>query len=288
MTDFNSGDTARVTITLTDINGDPADGTGVVALTSPAGTASAPTLVGDVGTGNYHFDLPGPENGIWRYVVTFSGATVKVIDGTVYFEALVTTATAYITRDQLKSQMGISDAQDDALLDMAIESASRSIDTYCSQRFYADSAATARTYRSGSAYRLQVDAISTLTGLVVKTDTGDTGTFDTTLALTTDYILEPANNLALGQPVTLLNALTGLLPVGGYRPRVEVTAKWGWPAVPVEVRQACLIKAAATFRRKDTPEGIAGSGEFGMVRISRFEDPDYASYLRRFHPVLVA
>jgi hypothetical protein len=63
---------------------------------------------------------------------------------------------------------------------------------------------------------------------------------------------------------------------------VKVTAQWGFAEVPDDVEEACRIKAAKLYRRKDSPEGVAGSGEFGVVRISKFEDPDVVMLLNDF------
>jgi len=59
---------------------------------------------------------------------------------------------------------------------------------------------------------------------------------------------------------------------------VEVTAKWGWPAVPDTVKQAALMLASRLYGRKASPMGVIGVGDFGPVRISR-SDPDIAFLL---------
>lgn len=58
------------------------------------------------------------------------------------------------------------------------------------------------------------------------------------------------------------------------------------PRVPLEARDAALdlgliMQAARLSRRAASPEGIAGSNDFGIVRISRF-DPDIADTLADF------
>jgi hypothetical protein len=58
--------------------------------------------------------------------------------------------------------------------------------------------------------------------------------------------------------------------------RVRVTAKWGWPAVPDTVVQATLIQASRLYRRKDSPEGVLGSAEWGTVRLGRVDPDVYA------------
>jgi hypothetical protein len=37
---------------------------------------------------------------------------------------------------------------------------------------------------------------------------------------------------------------------------------FGWPAVPRAIKQAAQLLAAEVFRRKDSPLGAAGEGQF--------------------------
>ena len=43
--------------------------------------------------------------------------------------------------------------------------------------------------------------------------------------------------------------------------------------VPDNLREAVLLQTARQFRRRLSPEGVAGFGDFGAVRVSRV-DPD--------------
>ena len=89
----------------------------------------------------------------------------------------------YITQNDLKTFVGIptGDSVDDDLLDNAINGASRQIDAFCGRKFYADDNATYREYFTRDYYRLYVDDISTTTGLVIKYDDNDDGTYETTV-----------------------------------------------------------------------------------------------------------
>lgn len=182
-------------------------------------------------------------------------------------------ANEYATLNELKAQLTIpvADTTRNDLLNRANEASARSIDTLCGRRFYADAAATARVYRTAASVLcdpdgevLLVDDISSLAGLVVETGDG------TTWAEVTDYTPEPHNALVQGRPVTRLRRDDSQW---SYDRQVRVTAAWGWPTVPPEVKAANLIQAARLFRRKDSPEGVTGSAEWGMIRLSRI-DPD--------------
>ena len=180
---------------------------------------------------------------------------------------------------ELKTALGISGSGDDDFLNLGIDAAEQAINDLCGRKFTADGSASARTYRAQS-YLAVTDDISTLTGLVVKTDTSADGTFDTTWTASTDYQVEPLNNIAKGRSVNNLRAIGSYtFPVyGDGQVSVEVTAKWGWPAVPDTVKQAALMLASRLYGRKASPMGVIGVGDFGPVRISR-SDPDIAFLL---------
>jgi hypothetical protein len=183
-------------------------------------------------------------------------------------------ANEYATRDELKGQLSIplDDATKDDRLDKALKSASRSIDRTTGRRFWLDATAQTRTYRLADRIVcepdgdvLLVDDIGATVGMVVETGSGSSFT------AVTGYETTPDNALADGY------AVTGLLRVNGTwgtaTTRVRVTAKFGWPTVPDDIVQACLIQASRLFKRADSPEGVMGSSEWGVVRLSR-RDPD--------------
>jgi len=180
----------------------------------------------------------------------------------------------YCTRANLTDQLRITDNIDDNVLDRAINAASRQIDGRCGRRFYVDSSVTARTYAPINGYLVAVDDISTTTGLIVKSDTGLDGTYATTLVVSTDYQAEPLNCLVQGNPITQIRALDANFYVqADSRATVQVTAKWGWPSVPVAIAEATALLSARIFKRYDSPLGVAGFGDLGAITVRRL-DPD--------------
>ena len=128
-----------------------------------------------------------------------------------------------------------------------------------------DGSVSARVFAAEDPVTLKVDDFSTSTGLIVKTDTVGNGTFDRTWT-SADYQLEPLNGVVEGiegWPYWRIRAIDDeafpVDPTG--RARVQVTAKWGWAAVPDAVFQACLIQSLANFKRKDAPFGVIGFDE---------------------------
>lgn len=206
----------------------------------------------------------------------------------------------YLTVQELADYLTIDDADDDTGLAAAITASSRAIDAWCLRSFGADTVVTSRRFQSDDSWSAVVDDFWDLATLVVKTDSGDNGTFDQTWAITTDYVVEPFNNYVGGiggWPYYRLSA-TGsrYFPMSalgsGRRPRIQVTAKWGWAAVPDAVVQATYIKAARIFRRKNAPDGGGGFDSAGgfsvpLIRVSNREDPDVTALLAPYRRLAV-
>lgn len=194
----------------------------------------------------------------------------------------------YITADELRQYVGISDTDDSALIDASIAAAEEQVERICGRYFYQDGTTSARGFYPLNSRVVYVDDISTTTGLTVKTDEGDDGTYETTWA-STDYQLEPLNGLVDGQtwPYTKIVAVDRyLFPTCNLIAPVQVTARWGWAAVPDAVKQATFIAAEYLYKMKDAPLGVAGFGEFGALRVREHPVVQMllAPYVR--HPVL--
>ena len=180
----------------------------------------------------------------------------------------------YTTLATFQAYTGMSTVTADETINIekAIESASRSIDRMTNRRFWADASATARQYRATDFYRLFVDDISSTTGLLVKTDTGGDGTYETTLTFNTDYILDPINAPQQERPFTVVTMVgTTLFPSPiNLRPGIQVTAKFGWynGTPPDDVEEACLILSTDLVKRASSVGGVLGLSELGAIRMS--------------------
>jgi hypothetical protein len=191
----------------------------------------------------------------------------------------------YCTTAQLRTHLEDTGSTLTAeLLDRAVNASSRAIDRYCRRRFWLDSGVATRTYVVDDQRCAYVDDIGSRTGLVVKIGT-DGHTFPTTLTVDTDFILEPRNADKFASGSFDAFAFWQIRTIGSrvlypscLGPTLSVTAQHGWSAVPSEVEEACVLKAASLFKRKDAPFGVAGFGEFGAVRITR-ADTDVVSLL---------
>jgi hypothetical protein len=190
----------------------------------------------------------------------------------------------YASTAELKAYIspGIADGADDAALVLALEAASRAIDHYTGRQFGLAEEPEARIFGSTWPGRTAVviDDLMTEEGLEVRTRT-DGSVWGDPLELegASGFSLYPWNAATDGRPWTMLVAASGVRWPPGDR-AVQVVARWGWTAVPAEVRQACLIQAVRIWKRKDSPFGVAGSPEFGSeVRLLSKLDPDVAVLL---------
>ena len=185
---------------------------------------------------------------------------------------------AYTTTALVKASLGIPLAAtaEDTAIQAAIDAAEALIDNYTGRTF--ETVTEARTFLPRTASVVDVDDIATASGLVIKTDEDQDGTFETTLTVTTDYVI--VKNAA---PFRLITNVNRGWPLSLYgRPTIEVTATWGYgTSVPDNIKQAALLMATRLFQRKASPLGFqAGAiSEFGPVRISR-TDPDVAALLQ--------
>jgi len=195
----------------------------------------------------------------------------------------------YATRNQVKAalRIGTADVQDDDLLDNCVGAASRLIDGYANRQFWAYGSATVRVFTAGDEFVCEIDDISS-TAITLKTSTNADGTFDVTWTAS-DYQLEPVNGIldGLTVPRTRIRAVGDyLFPTlnanYGEEALVQLTAIYGWPAVPEPITQAVIIQASRIFKRYDSPLGVAGFGDLGAIRVTRALDPDVAQLVEPY------
>ena len=195
----------------------------------------------------------------------------------------------YATRNQVKAalRIGTADTLDDDLIDNCVGAASRLIDGYCNRRFWQTGTAEARVFQAEDSFYCSIDDIAG-TALTLKTSSQTDGTFDVTWKVS-DYQLEPLNGNLDG----LTWSYDKIRAVGDYlfptvnanygeQALVQVTAIFGWPSVPEPVTQATIIQASRIFKRYDSPLGVAGFGDLGAIRVSRFLDPDMAQLVEPY------
>lgn len=179
----------------------------------------------------------------------------------------------YASLSELKAYLSLSEQTGlDEQMQDALQTASREIERYTRRQFNRNPSVAARVYKPLNSRICYVDDFWTTTGFVVETDSSGDGTFETTWA-STDYELYPLNGVMdsiSGWPQYKVQACASrwFPRCTGFRDAtVRVTANWGWQDVPAPIKQSCLILAAENFQLKDAPLGVAGMGDFGVIRV---------------------
>jgi hypothetical protein len=202
---------------------------------------------------------------------------------------------SYATKAQLKTRLNITDTNDDAALDSALAASSRDIEGAMGRNFNDAGVASARVYYPDDLASISVDDFSTISGLIVACDFSN-GTNYSSIIAAANYQLEPLNGVVDGTPgwpFYRIRAIQTWYPlwlttIGYPRASVQITAQWGWAAVPSPVSEACLMLAEETFKMKDAPYGVAGFSQYGAVRVR--ENPKVMALLSRYDksPIKIA
>jgi len=193
----------------------------------------------------------------------------------------------YATLVQVKAALRITDSTDDALLEQAIESASRRIDGYCGRFFYQTIATVVQIRATEFSTQLVKDISDTT--VIVKSQNDGTGTFATTWLQGTDYMLEPLDASIVGVPYTAITAIGGKVftaSVPNAPPTLQVSALWGWAAVPSDVREACVLLSMRQFARLNAALGVVGFADMAVT--VRAVDPDVRDLLNPYRLIGLA
>lgn len=188
----------------------------------------------------------------------------------------------YVSRQDVKSALGLGTAAltpDDDEIDQVVTSVSRAIDDYCGRFFY--SVAGTTVYTATDYLYVGIDDFSAVTS--VKTDENNDGTPEVTLAANTDYRLV-TNQTVPGWPYTAVQITsfgTHTLPVLVTQ-GVQIVGTRGWSQPPAPIVAATLVQATRLHARRNTPLGVAGSPEGGIVRLLSRLDPDVELMLRPY------
>jgi len=197
----------------------------------------------------------------------------------------------YATLDQVKSALRIEDNIDDTLIELAIESASREIDGYTDRVFY-DVGTDTRIYVPTDSFTVEIEDLQSVEH--VKTSPSGDGFTETWTE--TDYQFEPLNGQAGGMPTpyTRIRAIGDyVFPIwnprvtDAYEATVQVKGVFGFASVPTEIVQATILLSMRQFKRYDSPLGVAGFGDLGAMRVTKF-DPDVEALVSPWRKVRMA
>lgn len=177
----------------------------------------------------------------------------------------------YLTLDQIQDAVGDTTFGHVPEWERAITAASRQIDLWCGRYFYLDAAPSARRYNATDRTCTCTGDFDDAAGVIVKTDDDNDGVFET--VWTSDQWQAQSDSVPNmpfvrfnGWPWTQITTTTRTreFSVSGRTPSVEVTATWGWGAVPIAVEQACQALATLYYQSKDSSAG-------GMLEIDNID-----------------
>jgi len=194
----------------------------------------------------------------------------------------MTITNGYITLSEARVWLGLETTDttaNDAVIESSVESASRAIDLFCNRHFY--TMAATMYYTPEDARIVFTDDIVSITAL--KTDDNADGTYETSWTADAHYYKQPYNAAYRGRPYTFLeisDTTTKYFP-NTVRRGLQIYGVFGWSAVPKDVKQACKIETAREYRRKQTPLGVEGNTQVGLVRMST-DDPDVKRLLEPY------
>lgn len=173
---------------------------------------------------------------------------------------------------ELKASLGISDTNDDALLEYAATAAEAWVQGYTGRAFSIDAADVDRIYDPVRPNVLDVVDLQTVT--TIKIDDDNDRTYGRTLAAS-DYDLRPLT----GPPYSEVR----IWPTSSYAfvpgQLVKITGKFGYGSVPADVKQALLLVAGRWFKRREAPFGVLSATDLGVYQRLSEMDPDVKTLL---------
>lgn len=197
----------------------------------------------------------------------------------------MTISNGYATLAEMRARvdLGSTDtAAYDTQIELAVEGVSRAIDAYCNTRFYTTANDEARYFTPNSPRSCEIDYALSITS--VYTDEDVDGVFEVEWTIS-DYIVWPYNDIPRSYIETTLYGNRFFSP--GLPRSVKAIGKYGYSqSAPADIRQACLIWASRLFKRRDSPLGIAGTSQFGQVKLMHPDDPDIIRLLAPYRRIL--
>lgn len=182
----------------------------------------------------------------------------------------------YNSRSQFKSALDITASDEDEWIDRCLRGARASIENRSGwPTFWKTETTETRSIdtlgrvvpvrRSGYSYLkvLLRDGIATQTGFSVPNYPAAS--------------LLPTDAPTYGRPYDAIKLPWGTVFSGDGL--LDVMGQFGWPQVPDDITWAHQMQANRYYRRKGSPEGIAGSAEWGLTRIPAL-DPDVLAILK--------
>lgn len=167
---------------------------------------------------------------------------------------------AIITASELKAYAKETTSGNDAQWTFAVNAANTWVPRHCLRSFASvDTDASERRYTPESATLVRIHDAHEVTAVAISGGTLDASS----------YQLEPLNQLNMAEqyrPYDRVRLIYAAFDTCRTEATVTVTAKWGWNAVPDDVKLATLILGADLYRNREMRFGVISATEFAGVR----------------------
>ena len=156
----------------------------------------------------------------------------------------------YVSVERARAVLGLSDTSADALLQLAIEAASRRIDAYCDRRFWTPTLPEERLFDTSGGGVLEFDVDLHALDEVVNGDG--------TVVDPADYWLLPANTRPKWG--IRLKPTSGVMweldPDGNAEQAVSVSGWWGYSASPPPAVASVALRLAVYYHQRRAQSGV--------------------------------
>lgn len=227
---YDVGDIARVSVLITDADGNPSDPASVtVTITKPDSTSIAGAVAKD-SIGAYHADVPLDQVGLWSYLWTGTGAGPNISEyGTLDVRGA---PTAFASVEDLRTWLGTPDTMNEDRARLFLETASGLIRSHLgtSLAMVTDEAVTYTPITPTPVLMLPDPPVISL-GSVVEDGR--------TLTDGVDFQLAGRSLIRVGRPWATLPRET------------VVTYSHGYAVVPAEVKGVCIEAAARMYTNSE-------------------------------------
>ena len=169
----------------------------------------------------------------------------------------------------------VSGKFEDAELEAAIEAASRDIDDQTGRTFFGNTAT--RYYVVGEDTEGSTLTLDRALLSVTTLTNGD----GSTLTENTHFVLLPLNEDAKHEIYLVPSGLKQWSYTSDpYTDTVSVLGSWGdASSAPANIKQACLLRAAWLYKRKDAVYGVQGTTQLGQITMRMPSDSDFWSLI---------
>lgn len=265
----NVGDIVTVSNTFS-VSGVPTNPTTVILLVrAPDGTQTTPATT-NPSVGVFESNITVTQAGIWYVRWTGSGAVVAVEEDSFQVEPSLFGAGDLTSVDAVKASMETTSDATDALIQSTITSASRAIAEWSGREFVATGSETRRvevrayqerTADARSIYGIPIGDMATAPTAVVARDAEDV--VITTYDVANDLVYLPLYRDAW-EPITHIRLRpTAAELMASYV--LAITGRFGFPQIPPDVAQACIVTVRSWLRRDSSAWADIGADDPRMV-----------------------